>query len=77
MKTQQISQSEANDLPEGTLIKWLKDNKYYRMSCDGDYVQTAPPTSFCDCPCHGEGAAMMHAIPCCQSDPDTLYMVGK
>ena len=82
MNRHNITIKEAKQLPTGSMIKWLKDNKYYIKADDGVFdVQYAPPLSDTHCEClHGPIEGEPHTIrfcslPCHTADPDDLYIV--
>lgn len=77
MKKETITVAQAMAMPEGTVIKRSSDGLFYKMHKDVVYEQCATPRSECKCDCHKPDTCMMHAIPCCSNDPETLYIVDE
>lgn len=65
MNKHNITIAEAKKLPQGSTIKWLKDNKYYRVADDGVFDELShKPISESQCECLTGTSTRFCAIGC-------------
>lgn len=76
MKRTNVTINRANELPAGSIVKWLKDGLFYKRHEDGVFERHwCTPQSECECECHYPGISVFHCMPCCGEDPDELFIV--
>ncbi len=65
MNKRHITIKEAKQLPKGTVILWLKDNKHYRMASDGVFEELDfLPKSVSECGCLNGNSAHFCFMAC-------------
>jgi len=76
MNKEHITPQQASVLPAGSMIKRTLDGQYYTMANDGVFeLSHFSPRSECTCRCHQPDQVVMHFMPCCVEDPETLFIV--
>lgn len=76
MKRINVTIEQAKRLYVGAYLLWEETELIYTMQ-DNKVFKGLPHAikSFCKCPCHQEGNEVTHFLPCCNNDPDILYVI--
>ena len=76
MKRINVTVAQAQKLHTGASLLWEETSLLYTKDNEGAFKgMDHAIKSFCKCPCHQEGNEVNHFLPCCNNDPDILYVI--